>query len=406
MVVKKVSKAPKKVSRSPKKAVSSISPKKAVSSSISPKKAVSSPKKTGKLNELLEYVKENKVLTAYRGAVALGGAAYLNDLRKYPSVENQLSKIKTFFAKNFSVSKRVLGEIFSESYDVDKKIGSGSFGAIFIAKDKKTGETVIIKQVTLGGPNPGLTDTLLKNEISVLQRLVEVKSKYTTRYITHKYHENSIYIVLSYDYLDTLDTIINQGTTMDIKENIFNNCIKGMKDLHSNGLCHNDIKWQNIIVEAASGNIKYIDFGIACSGSCVIAGGLSGTLETIAPEHISFQILVNNGFQSPRARTLNEGKIGDVWSLGVVLYYLMYNKHPYSADKLDGSTKLKQVYNITTVTSKKTVFDDSIVDKKFNDILRSMLVDKPEDRITISKINVPRNIGSVVAKAKRFFGFF
>jgi hypothetical protein len=46
------------------------------------------------------------------------------------------------------------------------------------------------------------------------------------------------------------------------------------------------------------------------------------------------------------------------------------------------------------------------VDKKYNDILRSMLEVDPDRRTDIGKISVPRNISSNVGPAKFFFGLF
>jgi serine/threonine protein kinase len=199
--------------------------------------------------------------------------------------------------------------------------------------------------------------------------------------------------VFAGEYTTNLATIIESNISDDIKEKIFYNCIKGLQVLHVNRIAHNDIKWENIIGDKNTGSIKYIDFGISCSGLCIGGDQKIGSGPTMAPER---------KFPNDIPAIINGLKIAlktDVWSLGVVLYYLMYNKHPYSAYKLNNSFFFEDYkYNI--------IYDDKVVDKKYNDILRSMLEEDPIKRIDVGKIYVPRNISSNAAPAKFFFGLF
>jgi tRNA A-37 threonylcarbamoyl transferase component Bud32 len=350
----------------------------------------SNPKSSNKLENAINYLKNNKGKVAGRAIQAAALTAHIVGLSKKLAIQNFASKAKNFITDTIPITKAILGEIFSESYEIGEVLGSGTFGSVFNAIDKKTGDKVIIKKATAVNP---LYLPVVDNELQILRKIKKINNKYLAKYITHKYYKDNIYIVFASEYTTNLVTIIESNISDDIKEKIFYNCIKGLQVLHANKIAHNDIKWENIIGDKNTGSIKYIDFGLSCTGLCIGGAQNIGTDITMAPERKSLNNLptITNGLKIALKT--------DVWSLGVVLYYLMYNKHPYSAYKLKTLRFLEDYkYNI--------IYDDKVVDKKYNDILRSMLEVDPDRRTDIGKISVPRNISSNAGPAKFFFGLF
>lgn len=90
--------------------------------------------------------------------------------------------------------------------------------------------------------------------------------------------------------------------------------------LHERHVCHRDIKLENVVILPDLGLLKLIDFSTAVhlgSEGSNEAIGLVGTKKFCAPETIS--------------RIRYDGKAADIWSLGVLLYYMMARRFPWKS---------------------------------------------------------------------------
>ena len=101
--------------------------------------------------------------------------------------------------------------------------------------------------------------------------------------------------------------------------------------LHQNNVCHRDIKPQNIfVVHFDKANIKdtiikLTDFGSSCYfKNCLPLSDFPGTPAFTSPEII-------NGKYDHKT---------DIWSIGIVSYFLLCGKTPYSGDNYDTMFKV------------------------------------------------------------------
>ena len=101
---------------------------------------------------------------------------------------------------------------------------------------------------------------------------------------------------------------------------IFKDLIDGLNYCHSKGVLHRDIKLDNILLNAA-GHIKICDFGV----SKLVKEGERMTVHCGTPAYIAPEILRNKGY---------EGFAVDVWSVGVVLYAMIYGTVPFKANDM------------------------------------------------------------------------
>jgi glycogen synthase kinase 3 beta len=141
-------------------------------------------------------------------------------------------------------------------------VGQGVYGVVYAAKTP-SGEIVAIKKV--------LQDSRFKNrELEILQMLrseycVSLKSYFRT---VGKQHD--IYLNLAMDYLPLTLHQFNMGFREQRKfppllyMKLFGfELFSGLAYLHSQGICHRDIRPQNILVDPETGELKICDFGCA-----------------------------------------------------------------------------------------------------------------------------------------------
>ena len=145
--------------------------------------------------------------------------------------------------------------------------------------------------------------------------------------------------------------------------------ISSIKYCHDNGIIHRDIKAENIIIKDEQHLfVKLIDFG-----SCEILTKtkLTSTTKIGTPSYIAPEIL--NGEEYDYCC--------DIWSLGVLMYYLLCGNKPFT-----GNTE-EDIYKAVKAADLK--FKDKIWDNISDDaknLIKSMLVKNKKKRININQV--------------------
>jgi serine/threonine protein kinase len=115
---------------------------------------------------------------------------------------------------------------------------------------------------------------------------------------------------------DDLLTWISEDRLLDAaaQKRVFNEICLGVQYLHGRGIAHNDIKPENVIMDAA-GHAKLIDFGYAKPDRIAGDQDKSGTLNYAAPE-----LFRRGTYHTQKA---------DIWSLGILLYAMTTGRFPF-----------------------------------------------------------------------------
>ncbi|CAH9145817.1 unnamed protein product [Cuscuta epithymum] len=150
------------------------------------------------------------------------------------------------------------------SYMAERVVGSGSFGVVFQAKSLETGESVAIKKV--------LQDKRYKNRELQIMRLFDhsnvVQMKHCFYSTTEK---NEVYLNLVMEYVsETVYRVSRHYSRMNhhmptiyVQLYIYQIC-RGLNYIHNVlGVCHRDIKPQNLLVNPHTHQLKICDFGSA-----------------------------------------------------------------------------------------------------------------------------------------------
>jgi predicted Ser/Thr protein kinase len=208
-------------------------------------------------------------------------------------------------------------------YRVERELGRGAMGAVFLAHDPEIDRRVAVKTIQVFS---GLPDA--EREQARRRFLAEARSagRLVHPGIVTVFDvgeaDGAPWIAMEYIEGDTLDAFCRRDRLLDVDVAV--DIVAGLAETlgyaHQAGVVHRDIKPTNLI-RTAERAAKIMDFGLAQSGTAgrTQDGHLLGTPNYMAPEQI-------RGDRAD-ART-------DLWSLAVVLFELLTGEKPFAGDSV------------------------------------------------------------------------
>ena len=154
-------------------------------------------------------------------------------------------------------------------YEKQAKIGQGTFGEVFKARDKKNkGKIVALKKVLMENEKEGFPITALR-EIRILQllrhenivNLIEICRTKATQFNRHK---STFYLVFDFCEHDLAGLLSNFNVKFSLGEikKVMQQLLNGLYYIHSNKIIHRDMKAANVLI-TKQGILKLADFGLA-----------------------------------------------------------------------------------------------------------------------------------------------
>ncbi|XP_016019235.2 cyclin-dependent kinase 9 [Rousettus aegyptiacus] len=153
-------------------------------------------------------------------------------------------------------------------YEKLAKIGQGTFGEVFKAKHRLTGQKVALKKVLMENEKEGFPITALR-EIKILQLLkhenvVNLIEICRTKASPYNRCKGSIYLVFDFcehDLAGLLSNVLVKFTLSEIKR-VMQMLLNGLYYIHRNKILHRDMKAANVLI-TRDGVLKLADFGLA-----------------------------------------------------------------------------------------------------------------------------------------------
>lgn len=250
-------------------------------------------------------------------------------------------------------------------FQIINEIGRGSFATVYLAQHTLLHYPIALKVIH-------------SNEEE------SIKSFKNTNSIVHPY------VCQNFDLIKTVNgnlcifmEYVNGKTLLDYANDlghlheyeikkIFGQMVTAIEFLHKKKIIHRDLKCENVMIDQ-NRNIRLIDLSFSCPYSDEHST-LCGSPAYIAPEIIE--------------NKLYDDSI-DIWSLGIIIYAITFGKLPFENRNYSMLFKM-----ITTIepdfVQKNTRLSDDLID-----LIKKMLIKKPENRIKIDEI-----------KRHPFFGTF
>ena len=274
-----------------------------------------------------------------------------------------------------------IGKI-NDQYIILQKLSYGGQANVFSVKDIKSNFIYAAKI-------PKIKDDSMKDEIKILNFL---KSKSTPNIINiidngngiiirnGREPETSDYLILELaskrSLLEYIEFPSNEkGFGETYSKVIFYKIVKNIQIIHEKGICHRDIKIDNILLDGDDFDPKISDFGFAIEYSPTLKGNL-GTRH----------------YKAPEIDDIYDGYKIDVFSLGITLIAITYGLTGFETEP-----KKSQLYPLIISKDKKKLaiywkvlkkFNEKIVKATddFKDLYYKMVELNPKQRITIEEI--------------------
>uniref|UniRef100_A0A7N5ZWG3 Cyclin-dependent kinase 12 n=1 Tax=Anabas testudineus TaxID=64144 RepID=A0A7N5ZWG3_ANATE len=216
-----------------------------------------------------------------------------------------------------------------DKFDIIGIIGEGTYGQVYKAKDKDTGELVALKKVRLDNEKEGFPITAIR-EIKILRQLkhrsvVNMKEIVTDKQDALDFKKDKGAFYLVFEYMDhDLMGLLESGLVQFSHEHIrsfMRQLMEGLDYCHKNNFLHRDIKCSNILLNNR-GQIKLADFGLARLYNSEESRPYTNKVITLwyrPPE-----LLLGEERYSPAI---------DVWSCGCILGELFTKKPIFQANQ-------------------------------------------------------------------------
>jgi len=156
-----------------------------------------------------------------------------------------------------------------ENYEKIEKIGEGTYGKVYKARDNTNGKLVALKKTRLEMEEEGVPSTTLR-EVSLLKMLSE--SNHIVKLLSVEHVEENdkpcLYLVFEYLTTDLKKYMDRNGKgpayplpKPTVKSMLYQ-LIKGLAHCHKHGVMHRDLKPQNLLVDDSNMCLKIADLGL------------------------------------------------------------------------------------------------------------------------------------------------
>ncbi len=250
------------------------------------------------------------------------------------------------------------GNILADRYRIERLLGVGAMGMVYLAHDQQLGIDVALKTLRMDGAARELSLERFRSEL-VLARQISHRNVVRIHDIGQA---DDVYFI-TMDYVDGQS--LKQLLDLDGKipperaSAIAADLAEALAEAHRAGVVHRDVKPANVLI--ADDRALLTDFGIARSlhtEGLTRTGEIVGTLDYLSPE---------------QARGQEVDGRSDIYSLGLLLYEMLSGQRPFTGETAE------EVLAQRTLASPREL-KDTTVPAALKKILKRCLAVDPDDR--------------------------
>lgn len=199
-------------------------------------------------------------------------------------------------------------------FELSTTLGTGTFGRVILAKEKKNGEFYALKIMSIA-------DIIRLKQVEHVQNekriLVKVENPFVVNLLWTHHDSKFLYMVFEYVCGGELFTYLRTAGKFNNTTGLFYSAeiVSALAHLHSVNIVYRDLKPENLLLDK-EGHVKITDFGFA-KEVLDKTWTLCGTPEYLAPEII---------------QSKGHNKAVDWWALGVLIYEMLIGYPPFFDD--------------------------------------------------------------------------
>ena len=211
-----------------------------------------------------------------------------------------------------------VGTLLLGRFQVERTLGQGGMGAVYLATDKQVGEPVALKVIARNLADDPAAVERFRREVSASRKIT-----HPNVIRVYDIAEGDGLLFLSMEYFEgmTLGAVLERRRLLPLAEALpmLAQICQALDAAHAAGVVHRDLKPQNVLVNERK-ELRVIDFGIAKAmylEGLTATGLILGTPHYMAPEQI---------------RGLPVDPRADIYSLGAMAYHMLCGKPPFVGD--------------------------------------------------------------------------
>ena len=256
-------------------------------------------------------------------------------------------------------------EIVLDKNKNQKILGSGSYGQVYLCKNKINNKLYAIKHMDIGCLKRNLKN--LSGIYAEIKLQSIIMHPNIVQLLYSRKTDKSFDLVMEWASNGSLFDYIRKKKylTEEMSFNYFIQVANAIYFLHQNDLIHRDIKPENLLLYD-NNNIKLCDFGWCVELKGGQRGTFCGTTEYMAPEMVNQKVY---------------SKEIDIWSLGVLLYEMLHGYSPFIPKK--------QYFDETEVMENIKIHNlkfDINISKECKELIRHLLDENRQKRYTIEDV--------------------
>src|SRR3954471_3085226 len=212
-----------------------------------------------------------------------------------------------------------------DRYDIERELGRGGMGAVYLARDRKLGRLIALKVLPedMAG-TAGIRDRFLRE--------TRTAASFSHPNIVPVYSieegEGLLAYAMAYVEGESLAERVKRAGPLTIRETVklLQDAAYALAYAHGRGVVHRDIKPDNIMIERASGRAMVMDFGIS-RGIAAAPAGATQALTRIG------EVVGTPEYMSPEQATGDnvDGR-SDLYSLGLTAFYALTGRPAITGD--------------------------------------------------------------------------
>lgn len=218
-----------------------------------------------------------------------------------------------------------MSKLVNELYEKIEKIGEGTYGVVYKARDRASNAVVALKKIRLETEDEGVPSTAIR-EISLLKELTHPN---IVKLLDIVHHDAKLYLIFEFLDLDLKKYMDStQGLAKSLIKSYLHQLVDGIRFCHAHRILHRDLKPQNLLIDQL-GTLKLADFGLARAFGIPLR---TYTHEVVTLWYRSPEILLGSKHYSTSV---------DMWSVGCI-FAEMVTKRPL----FPGDSEIDELFRI------------------------------------------------------------